>query len=70
MKCNNYLIKKNKKKSILICRKSMVNFYKKNYWKLATKNLKINDHTHRKKIMYFNFQGNKFDKISFNINSL
>lgn len=69
MKCNNYLIKKNKKKSILICKKLMVNFYKKNYWKLATKNFKINDHTHRKKIMFFNFQGNKFDKISFNINS-
>ena len=35
MSYNNYIIKKNKLSSILICEKKLVNFYKKFAWKLC-----------------------------------
>ena len=34
MSFNNYIITKEKKPSFLLCKKGLVNFYKKNQWKV------------------------------------
>ena len=55
MKLNNKKIKFLEKPSLLICEKSLVNFYKKYGWKFLNKNfIKIMDKVSKKNVMIFN----------------
>tara|TARA_B100000780_G_C20965869_1_gene385608 strand:+ start:149 stop:673 length:525 start_codon:yes stop_codon:yes gene_type:complete len=59
---NNYL-KKIKKRSFLICKKKVINFYKKNSWLIIQKKyFKIIDHKHNMYGMIFHNKNNLSDK--------
>tara|TARA_B110001450_G_scaffold231615_1_gene233619 strand:- start:537 stop:1061 length:525 start_codon:yes stop_codon:yes gene_type:complete len=59
---NNYL-KKIKKKSFLICKKKVINFYKKNGWlNIENKKFRIIDHKHNMYGMIFYDKINQSDK--------
>ena len=59
---NNYL-KKIKKKSFLICKKKVINFYKKNGWlNIEKKKFRIIDHKHNMYGMTFFDKRNLYDK--------
>lgn len=55
MKFNNKVIKKNGYFSILVCKKKLLNFYKKNKWKILNKKqVKFIDYTLNSNCMIFN----------------
>ena len=64
MSFNNKMIKKTKLPSFLITRKKIINFYKKNRWKLINKNFFFLQHkmTEKKFLMGINFNNNFFNK--------
>ena len=67
MSFNNKIIKKNKMIAFLICKKKMINFYKKNFWKfLDNKNFQIKDHSSKKSGMIFNnYKKKEFKNFKF-----
>ena len=60
MSFNNNFILNNKKKTYLICKKELINFYKQYYWKLVTnKYFKLKEYKDNKKfIMSFDSKSN------------
>ena len=58
MLLNSSVIKKNKLPSFLLCEKNLMEFYSQFGWKKLSKtNIRIKDHTIKKKnIMHFNFK--------------
>ena len=64
MNFNNYIIKKNNFNSFLICKKKLINFYKKFDWKLENKKkIKIIGLKKNKNIMSYNFKKKILKKI-------
>ena len=62
---NNDVIKKKNKIAFLICKKNLLNFYEKFFWKkINNKKFKIVDHAFNSNGMLFNYKGslNKIKK--------
>jgi len=69
MSFNNTIIKQSGLFSFLICKKELVNFYKKNEWaKLNKKNIKVMDHLFSTNGMIFNMKEENKKKYFFYIN--
>jgi len=69
MSFNNAIIKQSGYFSFLICKKELVNFYKKNEWvKLNKQNIKIIDHLFSTNGMIFNMKEENQNKYFFYIN--
>lgn len=69
---NNFIIKKNKERSFLLCNKNSINLYKDFNWKLINKNkFYTPDHKNFKCGMIFNFNNNTLNKkIFFYLNKI